>query len=244
MCNSLQQLHSLTGDCTWTERWQRYVSILLPIPIVFWATFGPPKLYLRYRNILMVLIRVVFFSFPLLRRARGIQRVLDSPANQIPYIGYCLDILKIGWGSRLMAIVFSGVSMQIPIELHVPVQLYSIYMVLSNNTLCASTLCTDPLTISRFKSTMYILSPCFLPISAVPSIPFTADINCTAILTSLHLLFGLVATSIFSKSFYKGKYVLLKYYFSKNRTEAFMAWWITLQLLWSISVAIAKFQSS
>jgi hypothetical protein len=45
----------------------------------------------------MGVTRFVFFLFPLLRKPRGIQRVLETKATEsLP--GFILDVLKMGWG--------------------------------------------------------------------------------------------------------------------------------------------------
>ena len=48
----------------------------------------------------------MFFAFPLLRKARGIQKVLDD-APQPGARGLVKDILKLTWGAMITRMVFT-----------------------------------------------------------------------------------------------------------------------------------------
>lgn len=93
-------LHFITQvahlSCPWHERWQRLLS--LPVAVAPGAcALLAPRWYIRHRWVVLVAFKVAFFAFPLLRQARGIQRVLDAPATPGP-LGFVIDTIKIAWG--------------------------------------------------------------------------------------------------------------------------------------------------
>ena len=97
-------LHTLTQlahiNCPWPERWQRILSI--PVPGLLWAWPQlAPRIYLKYRNWIQAVVCIVFFNFPLLRKPKGIQRVLDAPATP-GFFGFLTDVLKIAWGEETL----------------------------------------------------------------------------------------------------------------------------------------------
>lgn len=67
--------------------------VLLCLPV---AVHGPPSTALQHTHTLP-LRRFIFFAFPLLRKARGIQKVLDD-APQPGARGLVKDVLKLMWG--------------------------------------------------------------------------------------------------------------------------------------------------
>lgn len=84
--------------CPWSERWQRLLSI--PVTGLGWAVPAlAPHFYLRRRHWFTFAHRVAFFMFPLLRKPKGIQRVLDTGASP-GGVGALKDVLKIAWGER------------------------------------------------------------------------------------------------------------------------------------------------
>jgi hypothetical protein len=95
---SLLAWHTLPAS----ERWQRVASIVyafgpLLIPLLF------PEWYIRgnRRSWVLAIYRVGFFSFPLLRQPRGIQKVLGGAA-QPGARGMLKDLLRLIWGARLL----------------------------------------------------------------------------------------------------------------------------------------------
>lgn len=93
-------LHSLTQLahiwCPWPECRQRLFSIFFTA-FVFLFPALMPRQYLQHRNTFLICFKLVYFSFPLLRKPRGIQRVLDSPATA-GLSGFFLDLIKTAWG--------------------------------------------------------------------------------------------------------------------------------------------------
>ena len=96
-------LHTLTQmahiSCPWVEMRQRLASIIFTAMIFLFPALQP-KLYLKHRDTFLTCFKIGFFSFPLLRRKRGIQRVLDSPATPGMF-GFLLDLIKVAWGTLL-----------------------------------------------------------------------------------------------------------------------------------------------
>ena len=45
----------------------------------------------------LIMTKLAFFSFPLLRQARGIQKALEATAMPGPF-GFLVDIIKMAWG--------------------------------------------------------------------------------------------------------------------------------------------------
>ena len=93
-------LHTATQlahmGCPWPERWQRLLSIL--VPNALWVLpLCAPRFFLRRRHWVVGLFTLVFYSFPLLRQPKGIQRAMDASATPGP-AGFLLDILKMIWG--------------------------------------------------------------------------------------------------------------------------------------------------
>lgn len=83
-------------SCPWHEKWQRLLS--LPVAaMVFIFPAMAPELYLRHRDLFLLCFKVSFFSFPLLRKPKGIQRVLNAAAT--PGLrGFIVDLVKMAWG--------------------------------------------------------------------------------------------------------------------------------------------------
>ena len=93
-------LHTLVQiahiSCPWHERWQR----LLSIPVSALQCLIPalaPGFYMKHRDMSLIMTKLAFFSFPLLRQARGIQKALEATAMPGPF-GFLVDIIKMAWG--------------------------------------------------------------------------------------------------------------------------------------------------
>lgn len=84
-------------SCPWSERWQRLLS--LPVSAMqFLIPALAPAFYIKHRDMNLFATKMAFFSFPLLRKARGIQRALDTPATQ-GIFGFLVDLTKMAWGA-------------------------------------------------------------------------------------------------------------------------------------------------
>lgn len=85
---------------------------------------APPLPSPRHRSL-------VFFAFPLLRKPRGIQKVLDDDP-QPGLLGLLRDMLKVAWGSRhvaaFMAVILNPLQM-LPLVPHLALQFYTVAMV-------------------------------------------------------------------------------------------------------------------
>ena len=97
MLHTLVQIAHLS--CPWHEKWQRlfsivYCSLGFLVPAFF------PKLYIRYRESLIFCFKIGFYSFPLLRKRKGLQRVLDSAATPGQF-GLIVDLVKMAWGKTI-----------------------------------------------------------------------------------------------------------------------------------------------
>ena len=102
-------------SCPWHERWQRILSVLITTSIFLFPTFCP-ETYLRYRNIFLFTFRIAFFSFPLLRKPRGIQRVLNAPASP-GLMGCIIDLVKMAWGMPERPVFFPYLCLSFKLEL-------------------------------------------------------------------------------------------------------------------------------
>lgn len=95
--HSLTQLKSISSvDVLSTEWCLRVVSIFFVSTYWLWPTLRPAS-YLRWRTPYQLAMHLVYWSSPLLRSNKGIQRVLDSPPGPGP-LGLAGDLLKVVWG--------------------------------------------------------------------------------------------------------------------------------------------------
>lgn len=85
--------------CPWPELWQRLLSIVVCTSSVLVPALWP-SIYIKHREFFVFAFKVVFYSFPLLHKPRGIQRALNAPATPGPW-GMPLDLLKMAWGTKL-----------------------------------------------------------------------------------------------------------------------------------------------
>ena len=94
--HSIIQLRELSTSVG-SELWQRLGSLLI-FSLLYVAQRFYPALYVRRRDTIVSVVKVGFFSFPLLRRPRGhVQKVLDWPAT--PGLrGVVVDLLRVTWG--------------------------------------------------------------------------------------------------------------------------------------------------
>jgi hypothetical protein len=169
---------------------------LLSIPVAFapflWPLLAPAH-FDRHRTPIMVLLRATFYcAFPLLRRPTGIQRVLEAPPTS-GASGAALDLIKAAWGTRLFAILMTGLIMPLPVLPHAALQLLAVALVRSNPTACASRLLAAPLSRSRQRAwastaCTLLLQPFGGAVDAALAAAEGAD--CDALLTALHLLVG------------------------------------------------------
>jgi hypothetical protein len=169
---------------------------LLSIPVAFapflWRGLAPAH-FDRHRTRIMVLLRATFYcAFPLLRRPTGIQRVLKAPPTSGAG-GAALDLVKAAWGTRLVAILMTGLIMPLPVLPHAALQLLAVALVRSNPTACASHLLAAPL--SRRRQRAWASAACTLLLqpfggAADAALAAAEGADCDALLTALHLLVG------------------------------------------------------
>ncbi|KAL4419852.1 hypothetical protein ABPG75_006950 [Micractinium tetrahymenae] len=202
---SLLAWASLPGS----ERFQRVLSIFFAASMYVLHTVAPVT-YLRWRAHSLGLYRIAFFAFPLLRKARGIQKVLDADP-QPGLHGALKDLFKVVWGSRLVAVFLSSLMTPLPLMPLVPhllvqvysvptlVQVYSVALVRANDSLCATPLLAHPATAARISAlhqAMHLASM-VLPGSIGQSISPALQASqqgqqCEAILTFLFIVTGLL----------------------------------------------------
>ena len=218
-------------SCPWRERWQRIVSIPVTATPYLWSLIHPTS-YFHWRELLFIIFRVVFFSFPLLRKAKGIQRVLDAPATPGGLAGFLIDVIKILWGTRMIAHVWLCISMTQSLPLYFIGNVFGVCMLRLNDSLCSSRLLQDPLTKRRLRLFNFITTDLLLPPGS-----FRGDVavngDCSFFLTLL-----LVAVGVAVPCTILG--------ISSNRTGAMptkakcMIWLATMQLSWAFALAITS----
>jgi len=212
-------------SCPWHERWQRLLSI--PVCSFVWALpLTAPHFYLRHRTFFLVIFKMIFFSFPLLRKARGIQRVLDAPATPGVW-GFLIDIIKMGWGSRLLAVVLSGLGQPLPLVWQLIAQVYSVAMILGNGSLCSSRLMSDPLTVKRVRAFSMISLEAFLPSFCMGKL-VSAGSECSFIFTLLHIIFGVLAPTL--PSIKEREWLNMRY------SGRLAVWWCGMSVTWAAAV--------
>lgn len=153
-----------------------------------------PNLYLKHRNTFLICFKVGYFSFPLLRKPRGIQRVLDSPATS-GLGGFFLDLIKAAWGSRLFVASLTGIFLPLSLVSQIATQAFAIAMIRGNKSLCATQLMIDPLTTSRLHIFITLFSTILLLPSHESEVLLPPGKECSFIFTLLHLTFGIIIPS-------------------------------------------------
>ncbi|KAL4419555.1 hypothetical protein ABPG77_006886 [Micractinium sp. CCAP 211/92] len=136
-----------------SETAQRALSVVAVLAFYLLPTVAP-RLYLRWRTQALLANRLVFFAFPLLRKPRGIQQVLNA-APRPGVRGAMKDLFRIIWGGRLVATLMGAMFNPLPLLPllpHVAVQAYSVFMVRGNSSLCVAPLLSHPLTAQRIRS--------------------------------------------------------------------------------------------
>jgi hypothetical protein len=212
-------------SCPWHERWQRLLSI--PVLSVIWALpLTAPQFYLEHRTYTLVACKMVFFAFPLLRKARGIQRVLDAPATPGAG-GFLIDIIKMGWGSRLLAVISSGLGQPLPLMWQLFIQVYSVAMIRGNASLCSSRLMSDPLTVKRVRAFSMWSSEALLPSFCMGKL-ISAGSECSFMFTLLHIIFGVLAPTLPS--------IKDSGWLDKRYSGRLAVWWTGMSVTWAAAV--------
>jgi hypothetical protein len=212
-------------SCPWHERWQRLLSI--PVASIMWALpLTAPEFYTRHRTAFLIIFKVIFFAFPLLRKARGIQRVLDAPAT--PGVGgFLIDIIKMGWGSRLLAVISSGLGQPLPFVWQLIVQSYSVAMIRGNASLCSSRLMSDPLTVKRVRAFSMLSSEALLPSFCMGKL-VSAGSECSFMFTLLHIIFGVLAPTLPS--------IKESGWLDSRYSGRLAVWWIGMSVTWAVAI--------
>lgn len=164
------------------------------------------------------LFKVVFFSFPNLRKPAGIQNALNGPASATHPLGIAIDAIKMTWVSappggfsghpptltpphprpqaaRLFAVYTYGVALPVGALLQGLVQLYCTACVRLNPTLCASQLMRDPVMVGRLRQGIALTSVAVLP-SAVASAQLPPGAECSFAYSLLALVVGVVLSTL------------------------------------------------
>ena len=243
LCFSLHVLTQITHlSCPWNERWQRLVSIpVAGLPSL--CLFLSPPLYMKWRTPLLLGNKLIFFAFPLLRQPRGIQRVLDAPATP-GAVGFFVDTLKIAWGSRIIAVLVSGLSTRLDVLPHVLIQIYSLLMVRNNSSLCSAPLMTDPLTLERMRAFNTASCGSLLPplgvLGAGWALPQRGD--CSLFLTLLHVVIGVLAPTavVVLAADDSGRRDGARWFSVAGRqgtaSQRLLMWWLLLGVAWAAAL--------
>lgn len=190
--HTLVQLQHMA--CPWHERWQRLVSIPYTAAQVAYPLLASGRTYLDYHDAFHWTFKMGFFTFPLLRRARGVQRVLDAvPSPGLS--GFIIDLVKMAWGSRLVAVLCSGVGTPLSsVGAQLAIQAFCVAMVRGNESLCASALLGHPTTVARLRAFTAISFDALMPAFGMGAL--VAGRECAFVFTLLHLLLGVVAPTL------------------------------------------------
>lgn len=218
--------------CPWSERWQRLLSI--PVSAVPTGTAAvAPAFYVRHREIILVAFKLIYWSFPLLRKPAGIQRVLDAPATPGP-LGFPLDVLKMLWGTRMFAQVYASLSMPQALAPYFVCQVFSATMLRLNRSLCGTRLLQDPLTRRRLRLFNYLSAQALLPPGSMrwggEAPDADAGAQCSFFLTLLVVLVGVVLPTValgLSRS-------------GLNHKSRAVVWFLGLQLSWAVALAVTS----
>lgn len=224
------QIHYLS--CPWNERWQRLLSIPVSgAPLVFAALY--PHTYVMYREAIMVVFKLIWYAFPLLRKAKGIQQVMEAPATAGSF-GIFFDLLKIIWGTRMFAMAWMTVSIPHATIPYFITQVYSAYMLRSNDSLCKTQLMQDSLTQQRLSLFNVLTTTALLPNGSY----YTAWLHregadCSFFLTIMLVSLGvwLPITSV----------VLARRTKKPTRRDQLIAWIVTAQLTWAFALALTAY---
>lgn len=257
-------LHTLVQcahmNCVWSERWQQLLSIPFSSISFLVPTFFP-RFYITHRDAFLFLFKVGFFSFPLLRKPKGIQRVLDAPATPGLY-GVLVDLTKMAWGkyieitcsilsvylyyfrtsgelilfagSRLVAAFMLGISLPMTFWAQIACQAFAICMIRGNESLCSTQLMTDPTTVKRLHVMIGLSSQIFLPPSAAVQQSLPPGSECAFTFTLLHLLFGILLPSLPS--------LLRKLQYSRpapsQAPSSLVIYWVGFVVTWAITMFV------
>ncbi len=188
----------------------------------------------RHREILYIGFKVIYWSFPLLRKAKGIQRVLDAPATPGP-LGFLLDILKMLWGTRMFAQIYMSLSMPQSLAPYFVCQVFSAAMLRLNRSLCGTRLMLDPLTQRRLRVFNYLSAQGLLPPGSMRwhsdgdgKDDISAGADCSFFLTLLLVGVGVALPTVslgLSRS-------------SLNHKSRAVVWFLAMQLSWAVALAV------
>ncbi|PRW45349.1 hypothetical protein C2E21_5920 [Chlorella sorokiniana] len=136
-----------------SERTQRVGSVAVQLAFLLlpWLV---PAFYLRWRRSILIIERLQFFMWPLLRQPKGIQGSLNNEP-QPGVRGALQDLLRCIWGARLVAVSLSPLVQPLNVlglGANLALQLYSLAMVRSNRSLCAAPLVMHPLSRARIHT--------------------------------------------------------------------------------------------
>jgi hypothetical protein len=176
------------------------ISIIYAALPYLWARIGPTS-FVKQREIILSVIKVFYFSAPLLRRPRGIQRVLDAEPRP-GKLGVLIDTIKVIWGCRLMAILIGSSALPSSLLLYLPVLLYSTLAVRGNKSLCETELLSHPITAARIAAfhswADRIVQPVLssLGFSELFAVALNPKDQCEAYLNWMYAIVGLVLPTI------------------------------------------------
>lgn len=226
-------LHTLVQlahiSCPWSERWQRLLSIPCSA-LQFLIPAMAPSFYIKHRDMSLLATKLMFFSFPLLRKARGIQRALEAPAMP-GTLGFVVDLAKMAWGSRLLAVCFSGILMPQSLLFQFLVQLYATTMVLGNSSLCTTKLMTDPLTLKRVSAFTTLSLNAFVPFTGVDFDDIVGPgEECRLLFNFMHIFFGILVPMLVVAVEKRAR--------ERQKSGKLLRVWIALSVAWASALML------
>jgi hypothetical protein len=215
-------------------------SIIYAALPYLWARMSPTS-FMKQRGIILSVIKVFYFSAPLLRRPRGVQRVLDAQP-QPGKLGILIDTIKVIWGCRLMAIFIGSSALPSSLLLYLPVLLYSTLSVRGNKSLCETELLSHPITAARIAAfhswADWIAQPVLssLGFSELFAVFLSPKDQCEAYLNWMYAIVGFVVPTIVIIRLFpsvamgegnSSNFQIIEWDQWKNSVTA-MVWWLCL----------------
>ena len=211
--------------CPWPEKFQRILSIVVLSSIIF-IPLRSPSIYLKHKEALFLVWKIAFYSFPLLRQAKGIQRALDVAATP-GGVGMFLDLLKVTWGVRFFALLWITLTMRQSLVLFAIGQIYGVVMLRSNTTLCRTRILTDPLSQARMRAFNMLSTNFFLPPGPLRFSWWSYEGGDCSFFLTIYMLGVGVVLPVTLMALGQQKYGSLR---------KFAVWYMCAQLTWAVSI--------
>ena len=146
--------------------------------------------------------------------------------------------IKKNTGSRLFAVLGTGLASPLSVWPQLIVQLYSILMIRSNASLCQSQLMTDPITTRRVNVFSQMATGALQPSFSIGG-QIPPGMECSFFFTALHLFWGVVVPTLplmLSRRALRSPH--------KSRWEVIMVWWIGVSTVSATATLATNFMVS